>query len=191
MGWNKWEELTIINEPGVNAGWPIYEGFTATEIYPVNLNYNRDEPNPLFGINGCTQRYFTFGNLLKQPTADNNRFLPNPCNASTNVVYGNSNRFIHKRPTMAWVHAGSGTLTYVGTFNGNIADVALTGTPQSGVTGTAFYGNCAGGAVWYKGTKYGTKYDGTYFIADYVSKWIKKHHRTGVRSAQWGGGFCR
>ncbi len=173
VGWNKWEELTIINEPGVNAGWPIYEGFTATEIYPVNLNYNRDELNPLFGINGCTQRYFTFGNLLKQPTADNNRFLPNPCNGSVNVVYGNSNRFIHKRPTMAWWHMSAGTETLVGTFTGNNPTTASIGTPQSGVTGTPFYGNCAGGAVWYKGTKYGTKYDGTYFIGDYVAGWIK------------------
>ncbi len=173
VGWNKWEELTIINEPGVNAGWPIYEGFTATENYPVNLNYNRDELNPLFGINGCTQRYFTFGNLLKQPTADNNRFLPNPCNGTVNVVYGNSNRFIHKRPTMAWWHMSAGTETLVGTFTGNNPTTASIGTPQSGVTGTPFYGNCAGGAVWYKGTRYGTKYDGTYFIGDYVAGWIK------------------
>ena len=173
VGWNKWEEFTIIREPAMNAGWPVYEGFTATEIYPVNLNFNKDELNPLFGINGCTQRYFTFHNLIKQPTADNNLFLPNPCNASVDVVSGNSNRFIHKRPTLSWGHDCCGTFTYVGTFTGNNPTVVSIGSPASGVTGTPFYGNAASGACWFKGTKYGAKYNNTYFISDYVSGWIK------------------
>lgn len=173
VGWNKWEEINIINQPGVNAGWPIYEGFFPTEIYPVNKVINRDEPNPLYGTNGCTQQYYYFNNLLKQPTADNNKFLPNPCDPSVDVVHGNSNRFIHQRPSLAYYHAGAATYTYVGIFNGNDPDVATLGSAESGVSGTPFQGNCAAGACWFAGNRYGNKYNGTYFFCDFAGGWMK------------------
>src|SRR6185503_422890 len=81
VGMGTWEELNVIKEPGTNCGWPFYEGLALMPEFQPPLE-NKDEPNPLFGIGGCTQQYFTFQDLFKQVTADNQRTVYNPCNPS-------------------------------------------------------------------------------------------------------------
>jgi len=171
VGWTTYEELNIIRTGASNCGWPIFEGLTAQSSYAAATTSNKDEPNPLYGSGGCTQQYFTFQNLIKQATADNLKTLYNPCNASTAISGGNSNRFFHRVPAIDWKHGVDSAR--VKKFTGNILGVAQIGTAASGVTGTPFRGNAASGSTWYTGTMFPAAYRNTYFQADYGGTWLK------------------
>jgi PKD repeat protein len=173
VGWNAWEDLTILqsHESALNAGWPLYEGLQLNTPYSNLNNLNKDEPNPLFGQGGCTQEFFKFKDLFKEATADNNQFLPNPCNTSIPITSPNLNRFVHKRPLLDWSHVA--VETRVGIFNGNNASTALLGSPESGVEGTPFMGFSSTAGTWYTGTSFPSQYHNTYFHADYAARWIK------------------
>lgn len=169
VGWNVWEELNIITGPGMNCGWPLFEGHTTLNSYYNLTTANPDEPNPLNGTGGCTQELFTFKNLLKQATADGITTVFNPCNASTPI--GTGNRYFHRRPAIDWRHGVDEAR--VGIFSGNNAATAVIGTPESGVTGTPFRGNCAVAGTWYTGTSFPAQYRNTFFQADLVGQWLK------------------
>ena len=139
VGWNTYEEVSIITKGGVNCGWPLFEGLTAQPGYTSAVTANLDEPNPLYGISGCTKQYFNFQDLIKQVTADNNKTVYNSCNPAT--VIGTGDRYVHYRPAIEWKHFTNEAR--VGTFTGNTASVAIIGTPESNVIGTPFPGNCA------------------------------------------------
>lgn len=189
VGYNTWEELNIVEEAGSNCGWPLYEGLTTQTGY-YNLNtVNLDEPNPLYNGTSCTQQYFKFKDLLKQATADDIKTVFNPCDNSQAI--GANNRYFHHRPSLDWKHGAD--IARVGIFNGNNADVATIGTPQSNVTGTPFRGNCSVGGFWYTGTQFPVNYRNTFFQADYGGKWIKsvgvKNTDEVVSVQNFGSGF--
>ena len=101
VGWDSYEELDIIKKAGTNFGWPVYRRIILhVNGYASVTTLNRDEPNPLFGVNGCTQQYFPFQKLIGSglPQIIIFRFL------MTHAVYLNLStvtiaiRFIHNRP---------------------------------------------------------------------------------------------
>ena len=169
VGWNTYEEVTVISTPGVNGGWPLFEGLTATPGYTSAVTANLDEPNPLFGIGGCTQQYFNFQDLIKQVTADNNKAVFNPCNPATPI--GTGNRYVHHRPSIDWRHFTNEAR--VGIFSGNTASTAMIGSAESNVIGTPFPGNCALGGPWYTGTNFPAAYQNKYFVGDHDGRWIR------------------
>lgn len=189
VGFNTWEELDIIDEPGVNCGWPLFEGLTSTSGYSTANTLNRDEPNPLYNGTSCTQQYFMFRSLLKQATADGIKTVYNPCDPSKEI--GTGNRYFHYRPSIDWRHQQN--QARVGIFNGNNAAVATIGTPASGVTGSPFPGNCAVAGCWYNGTSFPSNYQNTFFMADYGGKWLKSFsvdYTTKIKKVQnFGSGF--
>ncbi len=178
VGFASWEEMNICRQPGTNFGWPIYEGneYTiplsgqgGTTYKDLNVA-NQDEPNPLYGTGGCTQQYFYFNQLLKQANIDEDKTIYNPCNGS--VVLGSGNRYYHKRPALEWSHAHP--WTRVGIFNGTTPGVAMIGSPESGVIGTPFPGQCSVGGTLYTGNSFPAEYNNTYFQADFGNGWIKR-----------------
>ncbi|MBL0056037.1 MAG: PQQ-dependent sugar dehydrogenase [Chitinophagaceae bacterium] len=171
VGWNNYEELNIIKAPASNCGWPIFEGFNYLNSYASATTANKDEPNPRYGLGGCTQQYFNFQNLIKQATADNNTTLTNPCNSSYTITSPNPNRFFHRVPAVDWKHGVDSAR--VKKFTGNTLGVAQIGTTASGVTGTPFRGNAASGSCWYTGTMLPAAYRNTYLQADYGGAWLK------------------
>ncbi len=173
VGWTAFEEFTVVRAPASNAGWPIFEGITSINSYAIAAatTYNKDEPNPLYGIGGCTQQFFSFNNLIKQATADNNHHVYNPCNGSTLISSTHDNRFFHRLPSLDWKHGTDSAR--VKKFNGNTVSVAQIGSASSGVSGAAFRGNCAVGGTWYTGDLFPVEYRNTYFMADYGGAWIK------------------
>lgn len=171
VGWNTYEELNIIKAPATNCGWPIFEGFNYLTSYYNATTANKDEPNPRYGIGGCTQQYFTFQNLIKQATADNNTTLYNPCNSSYTIASPKPNRFFHRVPTLDWKHGVDSAR--VKKFSGNTLGIAQIGTVASGVTGTPFRGNAASGSCWYTGNMFPAAYKNTYMQADYGGAWLK------------------
>jgi hypothetical protein len=156
----------------MNCGWPIYEGLQVNSSYNTAAAtvQNLDEPNPLAGQSGCTRTHFTFRELIKDPTRDENKTINNPCNSS--VAIGTGNRYVHRRAAIDYRHEVESSR--VGTFNGNNATVAEIGTPQSGVIGTPFAGNCALAGVWYTGNNFPPEYKNSFLLVDETAKWIKR-----------------
>ena len=178
VGFASWEEVSICKAAGTNLGWPIYEGNeytipvdggTGTTYKDLNVA-NQDEPNPLYGTGGCTQQYFYFTQLIKQANVNDNKTIYNPCNSS--VVLGSGNRYYHHRPALEWSHAHQ--WARVGIFNGTTPTVAMIGSPESGVVGTPFQGQCSVGGTLYTGNTFPAQYNNTYFQADFGNGWIKR-----------------
>jgi glucose/arabinose dehydrogenase len=65
VGFFSWEEINVCDKPGMNFGWPIFEGLQNSSIYATLNTPNKFAPNPLYQVNGCTQQYFNYQNLLK------------------------------------------------------------------------------------------------------------------------------
>ena len=172
VGWSTWEEFSIITGPGMNGGWPIYEGHQINTQYNTSgsTTQNKDEPNPLAGQSGCTRTHFTFRELIKDPTADENKTINNPCNGS--IAIGTGNRFVHRRPAIDFRHEQESAR--VGIFSGNNAAVAEIGTVASGVVGTPFAGNCALAGVWYTGNNFPPDFKNTFLLLDNTARWIKR-----------------
>ncbi|QHT67168.1 T9SS type A sorting domain-containing protein [Rhodocytophaga rosea] len=168
VGWDTWEEMDVVPGPGLNFGWPIYEGYEAS-LYSTKTTQNQYSLNPLYGVGGCTQRYFSFIDLLKQPTANGQVSFPNPCNTSQQIP-ASVPHFVHTRPVLDWKHGTSPSRT--GTFNGNDASVVNLGSAGS-VPGPQFGGSSAIGGVWYTGDKFPAEYQNKYFLGDYGAKWIR------------------
>ncbi len=77
VGWIVWEELNRATGPGLNFGWPIFEGLEFHPDYSEANVANLDAPNPLGG--DCDEPFFRFRTLLLQDTLLANPKWLNPC----------------------------------------------------------------------------------------------------------------
>jgi glucose/arabinose dehydrogenase len=185
VGFVDWEEIDVVDQPGLNFGWPVFEGLETHPNYAALSPVNQYAPNPLFGQNGCTQQFFRFRDLIRQPLASGTPAYPNPCNSSVSIPA--AYRWVHARPVIDWKHTDSGP-SRVGIFNGNTASVINIGAPGSPTSGPQFGGSASVGGVWYTGTHFPAAYQNTYFHADYGARWIRNvsftndHRPTSVRN---------
>ena len=170
VGWGTWEELNVADKPGMNFGWPAFEGMTKHSGYWSSEVENLDAPNPLSGQAGCSQPYFFFRDLIQQDTLAENPVFPNPCQPSVQIP-ASLDRFVHARPALDWKHGSD--RTRVGVFNGSTAAISELGDADCPVSGAGFRGNCAVGGAWYEGDAFPPQYQNTYFQADYGGKWIR------------------
>jgi glucose/arabinose dehydrogenase len=155
VGWNTYEDFHIIDQAGLNCGWPLYEGQTAaTGYYGTNVP-NQDEGNQ------------TFENLCKQPTS-----------AVVNAT-PSQRRYTHSRPALAYKHGADEAR--VPAFTGTTPTDPLVGATGASATGVSFGGNCIIGGVFYTGTAFGAAYQNKYFFADYAQNFIRTAdlHATG------------
>ncbi len=163
-----WEEIDVIDRPGQNFGWPVFQGLTASWGQWYNPPVaNLDAPNPLGG-------YFSFANLVVQETLASPSW-PNPKNTTLQIP-ATIPRFMHTRPVLDF---GRGKSTSpvgpvrTGVFSGTTAAVVNIGDPSSPVSGPQFNSSCSIGGCFYTGTNFPQSYRGTYFWADYSEGWIK------------------
>ncbi|QHT66390.1 PKD domain-containing protein [Rhodocytophaga rosea] len=176
VGWNTWEEINVVTKPGMNFGWPIFEGLEAQEIYSNTKTSNPYTPNPLFLTNNCSQQYFTFQDLIKQTTASGVVSFKNPCDNSQSLP-ASVQTFIHSRPIIDWKHGTGPSRT--GIFNGEAAAMINIGASGSPVTGPQFGGSSSTGGVFYTGNDFPPEYKNTYFHGDYGLGWIRNISLTG------------
>ena len=169
VGWDTWEDLHVCDRPGLNFGWPAYEGLTMHSGYHNANVQNQDAPNPLFGAGGCTQQYFYFRDLIKQDSLLTPSW-PNPCNSSQQIP-ASIPRFVHARPAIDWRHGQ--TLARTGTYSNNQAAAINIGATGSPVSGSMFPGNSSTGGTWYTNSAFPAPFRNTYFHADYGEEWIK------------------
>ena len=161
VGWAAWEEIDVIEGPGKNCGWPLFEGLTSHESFFALPVVNKDAPNPLGG-------FFQFRDLLIQETLAAPSW-PNPLNPSQQVP-ANIPHFMHTRPVIDAAHFD---VARTAVFNGTTAGEALIGAAGSPVAGPQFGANAIVGGVFYNGTDFPEIYRGTYFCGDFGHGWIK------------------
>lgn len=170
VGWGSWEDLHVCTDPGMNFGWPLFEGMNAHAGYTALSTANQDAPNPLYGVGGCNTQFFPFKALLQQATPSHANGHPNPCNAAVQVPT-NIPHFFHARPAIDWLH---GNQSRSGGFNGNDAvtyDLDAVGAP---VPGPRFGGYASVGGTFITGIGWPLGYQNTYFHGDYAGAWIKR-----------------
>lgn len=184
-GWSAREEINVATGPGMNFGWPLYEGLEAQDFYIHRPIANTSAPNPLNGEGNCTQQYFLFKDLVLQPVRDGEPYFGNPCRWG-DLIPDNIPKFTHARPSIEWGNGEGGSR--VGVFDGDNAAVAMIGAPGSPVTGPQFNGSSSTGGIWYTGDDFPAQYKNTYFFGDYGAGWIRNssfnndHTLTAVRN---------
>ena len=87
VGWNVREEISQVDAPGLNLGWPIFEGLTEQNLYApfIFTTENTYAPNPLGREGTPCPNFFSFGDLLVQDQLSDPRPLPNPCDLHRSV----------------------------------------------------------------------------------------------------------
>ena len=174
VGYDTWEEINVIDRPGLNLGWPVFEGLEPSPMATMYLDnmgnplWNSMAPNPLYPASGC-RPYFRFQELIKQATASGQATFPNPCNAGQSIP-SSIKTFVHHRPILEWRHDMVGTRT--GIFNGQTAGVVSIGV-GSPVAGTPFEGSAAVGGVFYPHSDFPPEYQNEYFFGDYSYGWLR------------------
>lgn len=169
VGWTQWEDLHVCDRPGLNFGWPIYEGMNTNSGYLGANTANLDAPNPLFGIAGCTQQFFLFKDLIKQETRDTTVRFFNPCNTALRIP-ANIPVFFHSRPEIDYIH---GNQSRCSAFNGLNPVTFDLDNPSSPVPGPRFGGAASTAGDWYTSDRFPFIYQNTYFHSDYVGGWIR------------------
>lgn len=148
VGWGSWEDLHIFDKPGLNAGWPLYEGQSIHNGYYNSGTTNPDEGNVLFKDN-CTQP----SSWIDDSNPENRRYT-------------------HNRPEVAWGHHNSNDAR-VPWFSGSNAVTRKVGDPGSPTTGSPFSGNTGVAGVYVEGIHMGLEYQNKYFFTDYSMNWIQ------------------
>ncbi|GAB3528714.1 hypothetical protein GCM10027443_07050 [Pontibacter brevis] len=171
VGYGTWEDLNVVTRPGMNFGWPLFEGLTAHNGYTTKKTYNYYAPNPQYGSGGCTQQYFYFQDLIKQETASGTASFTNPCNTSL-AIPASVRTFLHSRPVIDWRHGSSGP-SRTGTFSGETATEVNIGASGSPVSGPQFGGNAAVAGVFYTRNDFPREFRNTLFFGDYSGRWIR------------------
>jgi len=167
VGYETHEELTIVKQSGLNAGWPFFEGLANTPGYStVTPPTNLDAPNPLANGGSCAP-YFHFRTLIIQDSL-NAPYWPNPCNPFQPVP-DSIPRFRHLRPVLDWGHGGD---THAATYTGNSATKVDVTLPDSPIPGYSIPGSCAIGGDWYTGSAFGPNFAQTYFAGDFTGNQI-------------------
>ena len=173
VGSTEREELNIVDGPGQNFGWPIYEGLELNSTFAIPYP-NLLAPNTLFGLDlkgygVCGQEYLLFEDLITQESL-NPVTLVNPCDQTLALpeVYFPS---MHKRPSICWGHLGT---AQVGGFDAmGEATVIELGSPESPITGVQFPGSCALAGTYYDAQAYPVEFRDRYYWADYTGGWIR------------------
>ncbi len=171
VGYFSWEELNVVDRPGLNFGWPIYEGLTKSTTYGNILKQNLYAPNPLFPSGGCTQQYFNFQDLLKPATPSGTDTFTNPCNPGE-LIPSSIPTFVHTPPIIDWFHSLTGP-SRTGIFSGQTHGVINIGAAGSPVSGPQFGGSAAVAGVFYTGQDFPEDYRNTFFFGDYGSGWMR------------------
>ncbi|RSK39484.1 PKD domain-containing protein [Hymenobacter perfusus] len=169
VGFFTWEEVDVVSRSGQNLGWPLFEGLEANSSFVAQKRYNYYLPNPQYGVNGCTQQYYYFQDLLTQATPTGTASFLNPCGGQ--AIAASVPTFVHTRPLIDWKHGTGPART--GTFSGSTAAVANLGAAGSPVAGPQFGGSASVGGVFYPYSDFPAQYRNTYFFGDYSGGWLR------------------
>lgn len=170
VGWTAWEELNVCDEPGLNFGWPLFEGLWPNAAYTNATTFNQDTPNPGYDGVSCTQQFLSFQNLLKQATLQVINTHPGPCTPGVQLP-ATVPTFLHTRPSVDWAHGNNSRVG--GYLNGNAYSYDLD-SPLSPVPGPRFGGYAALGGPFLTTPNLPIAYHNSAFHGDYAAGWIRR-----------------
>ncbi len=147
VGWNVREDIHFFDKAGLNAGWPLYEGFNQLNGYYNSGTQNPDEGN------------VTFVSNLSQPTSFSDHIDPA------------MRRFVHNRPEIDYIHGGASNAR-VPWFNGTTPTHPQVGGSGSPATGVTFNGNTVISGFYSLGNGLGEDYKNKFFFTDFTRNWI-------------------
>ncbi len=171
------EELNVVDAPGLNFGWPIFEGTNPQLPYGAVLTLNLTASNPLYtleipNVGLCTKRYFDFQDLIVQDTL-NQPSWPNPCDPMQQIGPGGVTTFVHERPRLAYGQI-PGTGAKLPVYDGNGEAAVQLVHPTAQVPGPLFHGDCIIGGGFILGSNFPADYSGDYLMGDYGTGFIKR-----------------
>eukprot|EP01119_Soliformovum_irregulare_P020380 TRINITY_DN658_c0_g1_i2.p1 TRINITY_DN658_c0_g1~~TRINITY_DN658_c0_g1_i2.p1 ORF type:complete len:1156 (-),score=353.75 TRINITY_DN658_c0_g1_i2:65-3532(-) len=155
VGQTGYEEINAVTRPGMNLGWPCWEGPFPTPTYK-DSPYNDPSGPSLTNATGCPGWDDQCAKIVKiAKFPDGSRMT---CDAiyqqlTTDLPFFYYNRF------PAW------------NFEGNYGDAAY--------TGQGFNGASTAGIAFYEGVNYPARFHGAIFILDYSYKWVRVLTRNG------------
>lgn len=170
VGWTQWEELNVCDEPGLNFGWPLFEGMWENTAYTNANTLNLDVPNPHYDGVNCTQQYLRFRDILKQATLQVINTHPSPCIPGA-YLPSTVTTFLHERPEVDWVH---GNQSRVPGFNAGQPYSYDLDWPDSPVPGPRFGGNAAMAGAFMATPNMPIEYHNSLFVGDYAGGWIRR-----------------
>lgn len=168
VGGNQWEEVNLINEPGMNFGWPLFEGHLSLPRFDTLPIFNLDAPNPLAG--GDCPDHFYFKDLIQPATHDQVEFR-NPCD-TTQFIPSNIPTFVHQLPAVSYRNKTNWEmLTYVPGVDveGNPVGISITDSGST-TSGIPFMGSASLGGIYYTGEGYPQEYQDSYFHTDFYGQ---------------------
>ncbi|MEM8908180.1 MAG: PKD domain-containing protein, partial [Bacteroidota bacterium] len=174
VGEGQWEEINFIDQPGLNCGWPIYEGYWKTWTWSNTIRQNQYAPNPLSNSGDCEKPFFDFQDLLLPASKDGIYNWKNPCD-DNQLISDQIPRFHHHLPVidyshLLWNQPTRARTAYFG--EGNSRQLSELANPDSPISGQNFDGFSALAGFWYEDGLLPEDYNRSYWIADY-SGWIK------------------
>lgn len=165
IGWYRWEELNRVDAPGLNFGWPLYEGMSGSAFENHRTAHPRYE-NPLAN---CPETHFTFQDLLKQPLADPALAFPNPCDP-TRQIPDSVPTFVHQWPAFTWPNVSSNKEGYP-RYPHELANGEMVARrvihPDAEVAADTFRGTCIIAGAFAGDVAYPREYHGALFVADF------------------------
>lgn len=173
VGATEWEELNLLDQGGLNAGWPLFEGQffnNAWNNFPTP--YNLQAPNPLYGTGGCDEEFLRFKSLLAYPHL--NPSHPNPCDNDVTLPPSIHTMAMHP-PMYAYRNKfhNTGDFSFIQRYRADgSSQVVEVGDSSAWVDGPSISGKCSIGGVFYDQDLFPEEYHNAYFHGDYGG-WIK------------------
>lgn len=182
VGFFSWEEINVSDGPGLNFGWPRYEGMGTFVGYDTLPTLHPYFENPIFDGTLCTIPRYTFHDLVAEPVEDHNFQWPNPCENLIEIA-DTLDRFVHQRPRFAYATSWSAPpfdcLLPSYADDGSASTIPIEHIPS--FSEAAFDGNASIPGDFYAGTAFPEEYFGALFQSDYQGWirviWFDENHR--------------
>ena len=174
-GWGSWEEVDVVDRPGQNFGWPMFEGIRNVWGYYSKPTPNLRAPNPLATDSLCERPYFYYQDLLKQTRTNSDTLFANACDL-TQLIPDIYPRFYHTRPVLEYKNQDNPipVQARVPGFDDQGYSTPIVLEEQTQVAGQSFEGTSSISGAFYTGEAFPEPYRNTYFHSDYGGKWIRQ-----------------
>lgn len=169
-----WEEINVVREPGLNFGWPMFQGPVVHPFYFNNNTQNTNAPNPLHGTGGCNKPYFDYQHTVLPANFTHDYIFANPC-APAQLIPEDIVTFVHERPLLAYANEANDNnpyAVYPSYDESGKESFTSIGSPESVVEGDDFRGLSTSGGTFLSGGFIPEEQEGMYVFADFTG-WIR------------------
>jgi len=166
-----WEEFNLVDDKGLNFGWPIYEGHHGAWPYGFWQIQNPFAPNPEYDGVNCDKKYFNFNELIAQDNEQRKHDFLNPCNTASPIPL-TIPTYIQTRPILYYnnVQWNQPKRSFVPGFNAD--GIATEISTDSMAISDLMEGYSAIPGSWYEEGSLPDSFNHSMIISDF-SGWIK------------------